>query len=244
LRMGNSCVSNYYMKTAPFILFKFATRSRPKKCLNGILNIISNLKDKKNYVIWITADENDRTMYNKSFLNDLKPYLKNNVVIQFGDSKNKIDAINRDMKAASETYDWDILVNFSDDMVFTENNFDNRIRKDFSNSFPNFDGNLHYNDGYTEDKVCTMNITGRTYYNRFNYIYNPEYISLWCDNEFTEVAKRMNKIAYFKKVIFKHEHPANIGGFIDEQYIKTESYYEIDNQTFERRKSQNFYITN
>jgi len=82
--------------------------------------------------------------------------------------------------------------------------FDNIIREEF---YKNLDQFVHFPDGFTADRLATMSIMGREYYNRFKYIYHPDYISLWCDNEAMEVAKMLGCYTYVDKNIFQHLHP-------------------------------------
>ncbi len=77
---------------------------------------------------------------------------------------------------------------------------------------------------------------GVDYYKRFNYIYHPDYKSLWCDNEFHEVAQRLDRYVYIDTDLYRHNHPANVGGQMDDQYIRTEGFNNQDNATFKRRK--------
>jgi hypothetical protein len=182
-------------------------------------------------------------MYNKVILERLKEYLVSygdKIIIQFGTSKSKIDAINRDVNEIKERFNFDILVNFSDDMAFTKVGFDDIIRNKFSIHFEDTNGNLHFNDGYAGDKISTMSIIGRMYYEGFNYIYHPSYVSLWCDNEYTLIAQKSNKIQYFEEQIFVHNHPSNIGGFVDEQLKNTESFSEVDYNNFINRQKNQF----
>lgn len=235
------------MENKYFILHKFATRSRPDKFFKCLDNIINRASDKENMAILLTADMNDTTMFNINVLERLMPYVESGIVIPvFGESKSKIDAINRDMNkihSIDKIKDWGILINFSDDMEFIVDGYDEIIREKFKTHFPNGDGNLHFNDGFTGDKVVTLSIMDRIYFNRFHYIYQPSYISLWCDNEYTEVARILNRIAYFPSPIFRHNHPSNISGMErDEQLIKTESFYQIDGNTYNERKLRNFYL--
>ena len=225
------------------ILFKFASRSRNYKFFEGVNNILNMVFDKENFCILVSLDVDDTTMNNKETLMRLGELIKqhpNNFIIKFGNSKSKIDAINRDVNEIKEKFDFDILVNFSDDMLFTKHSFDEVIRQRFKTHYPDTDGNIFFNDGFTGDKLCTMSIIGRKYYDRYNYIYHPSYFSLWCDNEYTQVAKSQNKMMYFDEDIFRHNHPANVGGIVDEQLIKTESFNEIDRQNFEQRLKNNF----
>jgi hypothetical protein len=225
------------------ILFKYASRSRAIKFFSGLDNIIQNLSDLENFCILVSLDLDDIVMNNPYTIHKLTDYVRKypeNIIIKFGNSKNKIDAINRDVNEIKEKFNFDILVNFSDDMEFIQHSFDETIRNKFSVHYPDTDGNIYFNDGFVGDKISTMSIIGRKYYDKFNYIYHPSYHSLWCDNEYTELAKRNQKLMYFQENIYKHNHPSNVGGFIDEQLIKTEGFSEIDRQNYEQRLNNNF----
>jgi hypothetical protein len=225
------------------ILFKYASRSRTQKFFGGLDNILNNLADLDNFCILISLDIDDTTMNNPTTIQKLTEYINKypeRIVVKYGHSKSKIDAINRDVNEIKNKFNFDIVVNFSDDMEFIQHSFDETIRNKFYVNYPDTDGNIYFNDGFVGDRISTMSIIGRKYYDKFNYIYHPSYHSLWCDNEYTEVAKRNQKIIYFHDRLFNHNHPANVGGFIDEQLIKTESYSEIDRQNYEQRFNNNF----
>lgn len=202
------------------ILFKFASRSRPQKFLSCIKNIQENIHS-DNYHILGTFDLDDLTMNNETVISKLKE-IKNFTYI-FGHSKNKINAINRDMDLINE---WDILICFSDDMLFVCKNFDEMIRNDFKNYFPELDGVLHYNDSKQGANCMTMSIMGRKYYELDNFIYDPNFESLWCDVVAQEVAMKRNKYKYMgdEVVLFNHLHPSWGLCEYDEQYQKTESF--------------------
>ena len=220
------------------ILFKFATRSRPEKYKKCIENIISNVAQKDNFQILVTADTDDTTMNTPEMIQfSSVPGVK----LIFGQSISKIDAINRDMNQADA---WDILVNTSDDMMFTYVAFDNAIRDDFSIHFPDLDGVLHYNDGNQKDNCMTMSIIGRRYYELDNYIYHPDYQSLWCDKEAELVAKKRKKYKYMgdQRILFKHLHPSFGQTKYDDQYRFTESHNVRagDQAVYLTRKAKNF----
>lgn len=212
------------------ILFKLATRSRMQKAYNSIINIIEMCQS-DNFTILLSCDFDDLSMKGFKF-NDPR------VVICYGTSKNKIDAINRDLDVIK---DWDILINTSDDMVFTTKGFDNIIRQDF---LGNLDQVLHYSDSNQKENIMTMSIMGKEYYERFNYIYHPDYKSLWCDAEATEVAVMLGKYRYMgdNKVLFRHMHPAWGLAESDEQYQKTESQqmWDADYKVILERKARNY----
>jgi len=209
------------------ILFNYTTRSRPELFERGLKSITDNCTSDK-YKILVTVDENDATMF--KYWNDPR------ITTIIGESKNKVDAINRDINEF--VYDWDVLVNFSDDMIFTQKGFDNIIRQ----SFDNTDQCIHFPDGSTGDRLISMSILGREYYNRFNYIYHPDYYSVYCDNETMDVAKILKCYKFINENIFVHLHPANGNAFNDEQYRYTESFHPIDQATYFKRKAMNYGI--
>lgn len=226
------------------LLFKYATRSRRSEFLRGIDSIVKNLADKDNYHILITIDGDDSKMHPL-------PVLNCNHTFIIGQSESKIHAINRDIDKFN--YDWDILICMSDDMVFNKYGFDNVIREAFYYKSPLFsavrdentyvinkDTFLHFPDGNRSD-LCTMSIIGKDYYNRDNYIYNPEYKSLYCDNEAQEVAKQRGCYKFVDTQIFEHLHPAYGKAVFDEQYQRTETIGNtFDKETYLRRKEMNF----
>lgn len=214
------------------ILFKYTSRSRRSNFLRGYDSILDKIANREDYHILISVDKDDQSMFPL-------PVLDGNHTFIVGNSKNKIDAINRDLNQFD--YDWDILINMSDDMIFTKNGFDNIIRTEFYNDFNQY---LHYNDGNQMCNVSTMHIVGRNYYDRFKYIYHPDYISLWCDVENDIVAKQLGCYKYMgdNLKLFRHLHPAWGLAPQDALSIKTEdrALWVADEITFNKRKKINF----
>lgn len=224
------------------ILIKFASRSRPYKFFNCIKNI-NDHQVSNNLTILCSLDEDDQSMNTPEIKDWFARYRKNGIISCYGKSKNKIDAINRDMHQAPE---WDILINFSDDMLFVKKGFDQVIMNDMVSNFPDLDGVLHYHDGHKYGaQLMTMSIMGKKYYDRFNYIYHPDYISLWSDNEAMDVAKMLARYKYMGdgNIIFNHNHPMHQGmGQMnyDAQLRHTESFFQQDKLTYLKRKARQF----
>jgi hypothetical protein len=150
----------------------------------------------------------------------------------------KIDAINRDMENAG---DYDILVVVSDDMVPREQGYDEIIAKDMAEHHPDEFGALHYNDGTTNHQLCTLSIMTKKMHDHFGYIYHPDYHSLWCDNEFMDVARNMNKLPYIDLCIIEHQYMRHCKqGQVDETYKKSEAKYQEDRRVYQFRKEKGF----
>lgn len=211
------------------ILFNFASRSRPtqfKKVCSFILQHCA-----QPYTIWAKVDTDDPAL----------PYYKqqDGVVFTEGFSKSKIHAINRNIPSTG----WDILVNVSDDTVFTVPGFDKILR---DNCGP--DDFLLFPEPFMDSQVVKgkneripiLSVMGVDYYNRDGYVYHPDYVSLFCDNEAGAVARIRGRLKEIEQTIFYHHHPAAGYGNKDAQYRKTESYWDRDKATYLRRKAINF----
>jgi len=215
------------------ILFKYATRSRSIWFQKTITQYKRKLSGKHSYTFVISCNTNDRKMNNRRMIKFMKSY---QLEFYFGPHKNKIEAINADM----EGRDFDILVVISDDMIPKVRGFDDIIVQDMQKYFPNLDGALHYNDlSHCGAKVISLSIIGKKLYDRFGYIYWPEYISLWCDNEFTDIVRRLNKVQWLDKCVIKHDWKGN-KGTCDSLYKKNNSFYDFDQVIYDRRKEQGF----
>lgn len=217
------------------LLIKFPTKNRKFKFLNVFNKYQQFCDDIENTKFLITLDNDDSDMNSPDVIEILKTF-KNTEFI-FGDSKSKVDAINRDMELHN---DWDIVLLASDDMTPIVKGYDNIIRNNMKIHYPDTDGVLWFNDGYQGNKLNTLCILGKKYYDRFNYIYNPEYKSVWSDNEFMDVANLLKKQTYFNNVIIKHEHPD--WGFGNRDHIHQENFLNVnyDRNIYLKNKSVNF----
>lgn len=213
------------------ILYKFASRSRPDKLL-AALNNITTMARHDNYELQVTADMDDSSMV---AIKDRIEWFPNTFVT-YGTSNGKVDAINRDLGLFQ---DWDILINMSDDMEFIQAGFDQIILKDYA-SLPLGDVFMHYPDQAAGQALCTLSIMDRKYFDRFGYIYHPDYKSLFADNEAQELAKLLGRYKYFKTRLFNHNHPAWGLAPMDALMVHTESFHAEDKATYERRKAENF----
>ena len=224
------------------IIYSFPSRSRPEK-FKACMENIKEMSDDSDYTVLVKGDSDDASMNNADMWNWLSKNHYGHYVNFWEHSKNKIHAMNRNLDFLVPGIG-DIIIGMSDDMKFTERGFDNIIRKDMRDHFPDLDGVLHYNDGMQKSNVMTMSIMGREYFNRTGYIYHPEYASLWCDVEATEVAFMLDRYKYMSNdnIIFRHMHPVWKLAEWDEQYRKSESadLYAADKAVILARRARKY----
>jgi hypothetical protein len=218
------------------LLVKFPTRGRRDKFFNTLNTYYEYLSNKYNVHFLITLDSDDTEMNNVQTMERLNIY--KNLTYYYGDSKTKIEAVNTDL----DKTDWDIVLLASDDMIPIVHNYDEIIINKMQEYYPDMDGVLWFNDGHQGNNLNTLCILGKKYYDRFGYIYYPEYKSLWCDTEFTEVATILNKQIYFKDTIIKHEHFSLGFGYMDSLDVKNTESNSTDKIIFSYRKLINFNI--
>jgi len=213
------------------ILIKFPTRNRPQKFMDALRKYIGMADDTTNMKFMITLDRDD-TSYDLHDITSEFPSL----IISIGESKNKVDAINRDMNRAPP---FDIVLLASDDMIPIMQGYDTIIRTKMKELYPDTDGILWFNDGY-QKRTNTLIVMGKKYFDRFGFLYDPVYKSFFCDNEFTEVAEKLGKQTFIDQTIIKHEHPANTGVETDELYKTNDKYWKDDEYTYNTRNKMVF----
>ena len=218
------------------LLIKYPTRSRPELFKTILSEYVSKLSGKYNVKFIVSMDTNDNTCNNdrmRNFLDNIKQ--KTNLEYYYGNSKNKIDACNRDIPSDG----WKVCVLVSDDMTPRIHGYDRVIMEDMNRYFPNLDGALNYNcGGHAYPHVMVLSVIGNPYYKRFNYIYHPEYTSLFCDEEQTVVARSLNKIVDLDNKIITHDW----NDVRDDLRKHTEKFYQSDKVVFESRKQRGFPI--
>jgi hypothetical protein len=196
----------------------------------------------KLHIEWmISMDSDDPSMNNEevretfdkmiAFGTDLKYF--------YGNSTTKIQAINADMEKANPH--WEVLFLAQDDMIPIAQDWDEKMVNLVKAHWPDLDGAVWPPDGYGNSQtVATVILMGRNWYERFNYIYHPEYISVYCDNEFTDVALSYNKIVRVEDKIVEHKWIGVNGR--DELCDRNESAsrYNADRELFVRRTLAGF----
>jgi hypothetical protein len=196
------------MSKWPFkVLVKYASRGRRQRFFDGLDNIFELAEFPDRILVLISIDEDDPEMANDEVRDKLATY--KNIHVCWGLSKNKIHACNRDFDKIPDRFrDWDIVANFSDDQRFTAYGWDTMIRADFNTISPDFSHYMAYLDPDTKGVLSTLFISGRGWFDRFGWIYDPQFQSLFCDNLAEDAAHHLGKYHYAGYEIYRHHNPS------------------------------------
>ena len=222
------------------ILLKCPTRSRPRQVMATLAQYVKLANHPELLGVAISCDDTDTTMSRNLVHEELHSILGKTAWHQIFTSPNqtKIQACNANMDDIK--WEWDIVVLVSDDMLPQIQGYDDVLRNHMMAMFPDTDGILWCNDGTQKEKLNTLSILGRKMYDHFGYIYQPQYKSLFCDTEFTDLCRGelKDKCFYIPYCIIRHEHPGT--GFaekMDGLYEKNQKYWNEDMYTYIRRKT-------
>jgi hypothetical protein len=199
------------------------SRSRVELCYKTATLFLEN-SSKNSIDYFVSIDENDPKK---------ELYLKNKpdfVGLIVGNTNSCVESLNF---AADKINFEDILVVVSDDFI-CQKDWDKKIRETIGEKK---DFVLKTNDG-REPWIVTFPIMDRKYYNRFNYVYNPQYKHLFCDTEMTHVAEITGRLLTNTNIVF--EHLATSVTHDDEVNRKNNSTWWEGESVYLRRVKNNF----
>lgn len=221
------------------LLFKFPCRGRKEMLIKSLDSLVDNIRDRENYYIALTLDTNDLVLNNQETIEKLLSYPRTHIF--WGESYSKVDAINRSMPDC----EWDVIICWSNDMFATFYGFDDIMRLYILQACMNggMDALIHFPEPDTKDILNVLYVATRKYYERFNYIYHPSYLSLFCDNETMCVAQLLGRYHYIGTTgLYEHRNPAysHHGMERDELFDYQQSLWGLDEANFHARKAKNF----
>lgn len=205
------------------------SRSRANKSLETLTHWKESAAFKNKLEIIISVDDDDPQLKyyqeNASILNAVLVVGKNNCAVQ---------AINR----GAEHSKGRILIVVSDDTDCPKY-WDSMI---LAETVMQSDFIVKFQDGI-QDWIITMPVMDRVYYNRFGYIYYPEYKHMFCDTELTAVAELTGRLIK-SDFLFRHNH-YSVGGIEkDSVSEKADATWTEGERVFVERSFMNFGIEN
>lgn len=219
------------------ILLKCPTRSRPQRVLKTLGAYVRLAARPDLLGVLVSCDVDDPTMSNPE---DLRRILSQCAWsrIAYGQNANKIAACNANISEVD--WDWDIIVLVSDDMMPQIRGYDDILRTHMTSRFPDRNGILWFDDGCQGDKLNTLCIYGRAFYDQRGFLYDPAYKSLFCDTELTDHCRMQyaDRCLYVPYCIIRHEHPgAGYSQYMDALYDRNQKYWNEDMYTYISRKA-------
>lgn len=225
------------------ILLKCPTRNRPQKIISTLTAYMKLANHPEQIGVAISCDTDDVTMSRNLVHEELQRILSKTAWhrIFMSPNKSKIEACNANMNEIN--WEWDIVVLVSDDMIPQVKGWDDVIRMHMTSDTNRI---LWFNDGYQGDKLNTLCVFGRQMYNHFGYLYHPDYKSLFCDTELTDLCKGelKDRCVYIPYCIIRHEHPGT--GYtqnMDALYDRNQKFWNQDMYTYIRRKTYAYDVT-
>jgi hypothetical protein len=102
---------------------------------------------------------------------------------------------------------------------------------------------LHLPDGYVNERLTTLSIISKQYYDLDGYVYYTAYKTESCDAEAMYVAMMREKYIYKDVHVFRHIHPCNINSNSDATYERNGVFANADHELYFKRLRNKFYLT-
>lgn len=189
------------------------------------------------YILSIDSTDPEKDDYLQGFdiLRELLQHPNIKIITVISPNKTAIEAIN---SAALETSNNMIIV-VSDDFDCFQG-WDEWLIDKLENRS---DYLVKTTDGI-QPLLITLPIMDRMYYNRFGYIYYPEYHHMFCDTEMTDVGNILGRVIDLKDEGHKFTHKHYIAGLMEKDAInvKNDATWAQGEKLYNERKALNFFI--
>jgi hypothetical protein len=169
------------------------SRSRPNKSLTTTSQWLSRAGVDVELIVSIDDNDPLRHDYLKQYTG-IDPF---RIKVISNNNHSAVEAINN---AAKESKG-DILIVVSDDTDCPDN-----WGKLILNAVQGREDYVLRVDDGIQDWIVTMPVMDRVYYNRFGYVYYPEFSHMFCDTFLTHQADALGKIIWRNDIVFTHLH--------------------------------------
>lgn len=202
---------------------------RPAEALKCYRDWLSKMKSQV-YLEWIIS-LNNTDLTRNNYLNEFEG---EGVTIIESPSLNMVQATN----AAASASKQEILILVSDDMYACEGWDKKIIERIDAIKGPAV---LQVHDTIRCD-ILTIPVMNRAAYDMLGYVYYPGYVSMYADNDLTEVAKSLGIYYDATDIRFEHKHYTVGKSKLDNTYAKENSPYamKLGKSLFEQRKKTNW----
>lgn len=206
------------------------SRSRPEQAYVTFRKWAERAADWGNFEYILTVDIDQYDIYYSFFYK-----VMHKVKLMSRDNKSAIEAIN---VCTANVATGDIFIVVSDDFDCPEH-WDILLLQALEGKS---DFIVKTQDGL-QKTLITLPIMDRKYYNRFGYIYHPDYIHMHCDEEMTIVGHMLGKVITLD-LLFPHNHYSTGKMAMDAINVKNNATWAHGQATIDRRAKDNFGIKN
>jgi len=216
------------------------SRGRCEMAFNTIGKWLTSASGKNQIEYILSIDITDSNCHeygsNLDYLNDIVNDSVIHIKSLIGDNKTAIEAINNAAKVATG----DLFIVVSDDFDCFDD-WDLWLLEKLKDKS---DFIVKTCDGI-QPRLITLPIMDRAYYNRFGYVYFPEYLHMFCDTEMTEVGHLLGRVVDLNDEHHMFQHRHYITGLMEKDAIneKNDATWAQGEALFNSRKEKNFFIS-
>lgn len=205
------------------------SRNRPRQAQKVIQKWLSSAKDKSKIEYILSVDKTDKDLIAYKHIG-----LDNGIYVATNNNKSAIEAINRATKVSTGR----IIIVVSDDFDCPDG-WDELLLKELEGKE---DFLVKTKDGI-QPTLITLPIMDRTYYDRFGYVYPPEYRHMFCDQEMTSVGMMLGKVIK-SDITFEHHHYSTGKFKKDIISVRNDKTWNQGKRVFNEHLKTNFGIEN
>ncbi len=198
------------------------SRNRAQQACETALLWIDTADNVVEYILSLDDDDESRISYLELF--------PQQVMFSSNANRSAIDAINNAAKMATG----DLLIVISDDF-YPFAHWDTLLLAEVAGKA---DFLMKTQDGI-QPELITLPIMDRAYYNRFGYVYHPDYLHMFCDNELTAVGHMLGRVIT-SALLFEHKHYSVGKAERDALYTRNENTWDQGLHLFSERQKINF----
>lgn len=188
------------------------SRSRPDQSWQCVNDWVNRAGCEIEVIVSLDTDDPRLEDYKKLYGDRFKVIVNTN--------RSAVDAMNQ----AAQHSTGDLIVASSDDFACPRNWA--LILEKHCKNWNDF--LLKVDDGQ-QKYIVTLPIMDRAYYNRFGYIYHPDYLHQFCDTHLTHVADVLRRLQFRNDIMFRHNHKKNGN---DELYKRNDRTWEDGKRTY------------
>jgi hypothetical protein len=200
------------------------SRSRPQKSYNTIQKWVERAGTEVEVIISLDTDDPNKLDYVNSYV----PIFNVNII--FNTNRSAVDAINNAAKQASG----DIFIVVSDDTDCPEN-----WAIDLLKHLEGKEDFIAKVDDGIQPWIITMPIMDRKYYDRFGYVYHPDFLHMFVDTHLSCVADLTGRRITIP-MKFAHLHYSTGASVKDAVSYKADSTWDQGEQLFLKNYENNF----